>query len=135
MLGHARSFMTHDVVTAAPSEPLSALATSLLEREASSLVVIDDERRVLGLVTEGDLAAALLRGDDPEATRAAALMSREVHGVDEFDTADEVLTVLRDKGIHQVPVLREGRLVGLVRTRDVLRFWARTSLAPPPALA
>jgi len=54
------------------------------------------------------------------------------HVSDEFAPADEAMTVLRECGIHHLPVVREGRLVGIIAPVDVLRFYVDHILPKPP---
>src|SRR2546425_9683546 len=131
MKGHARNLMTERVTAVTPGTLLEAIAQTLIAEGIGGVPVVDHENRVLGFVSETDLLAALLREMDGETT-AHDIMSRPPITVDEFATADEVLTVMRERHIHHLPVVREGRLVGIISPLDVLRFFVERVMAPPP---
>jgi CBS domain-containing protein len=130
MRGHARSIMTPRVTSVGPDTPLSAIVRILAEAGFGGVPVTDADGRVRGFVSEGDLIDALLRGS-VDHTRAAEVMSSPVITVDEFDTAEDVMQVLRGRGIHHLPVVRDGRLVGIITPSDVIR-WFAGDLPPPP---
>ena len=93
--------------------------------------VIDESDRVVGFVSEMDLMDALLR-DDPKHTVARDLMSSPAITIDEFAPAEEAMTLLRERGIHHLPVVRQGRLVGIIAPVDVLRYFVDHVLPKPP---
>ena len=81
-------------------------------------------------MSEAELVAALLNEVSPNAT-AREIMTTPVV-VDEFDTTDEVMRVMRESHSDHVLVLREKRLVGIIAPLDVLRFFVDNVLPPPP---
>jgi CBS domain-containing protein len=59
-------------------------------------------------------------------------MSTPVVTVDEFDRTDDVMRLLREHDIHHLPVVRKGRLVGIITPLDVIRFLVEELLPVPP---
>jgi CBS domain-containing protein len=51
--------------------------------------------------------------------------------VNEFETTDEVMALFRKHGIHHLPVVREGLLLGIITPADVIRYLARDLDEPP----
>lgn len=129
MKGHARHLMTEQVFALAPDTLLSAVARLFTENGLSGAPVVDADNRVIGFLSETDLLGSLLRGDQEESTAASA-MTRPAIVVDEFMTTDEVMAVLRDRNIHHVPVVREGRLVGIITPRDILQYFVNHASPP-----
>jgi signal-transduction protein with cAMP-binding, CBS, and nucleotidyltransferase domain len=84
-----------------------------------------------GFVAEIDLLDALAR-DDPKETLARDLMSSPAITIDEFAPAEEAMTLLRERGIHHLPIVRQGRLVGIIAPVDVLRYFVDHVLPQPP---
>lgn len=139
----ARDIMTADPVTVPPDTPLDAVAALMADRAISGLPVVDGEGRLVGLVTDGDLMRRLSAKEDKPASFFAALlganadqalayarahgrrvrdvMSTELATVGEDATVEEVAHILETKRIRRVPVLRDGRLVGVVSRADLLR--------------
>jgi CBS domain-containing protein len=143
-----RELMRSDVVTAAPADDFKELVERMLARDVSCLPVVDPEGHVLGIVSETDLLAAeafdgkkrgalalvgaALRGHDAwlvsksGSTRARDLMTREVVCTEPDE--DSRLAALRmlDWAVNHLPVLADGRLVGIVSRQDLLRTFRRT---------
>lgn len=139
----ARDIMTSNPVTVPPETPLEAVASLMAERAISGLPVVDAEGRLVGLVTDGDLMRRLSAKEDKPASFFAAIlganadqavayarahgrrvrdvMSTDLATVDENATVEEVAHLLESHGIRRVPVLREGRLAGVVSRADLLR--------------
>ena len=151
----ARDVMTTKVVAVGPETPVNTIAALLLERRISAVPVIDEERRVLGIVGEGDLMRReeltprsswwLTAFGDPEALaqefvklhgqQAKDVMTREVVTISEETPLAEIAVLLEKHGIKRVPVLREGRLVGIVSRADLLRGLAVRGLKPMTPVA
>jgi CBS domain-containing protein len=129
--GHARNIMTERVMAISPDTALPMIAATFVAQEFGGAPVVDESDRVVGFVSEIDLMDALLR-DDPQETLARDLMSSPAITIDEFAPAEEVMTLLRERGIHHLPVVRQGRLVGIISPVDVLRYFVNHVLPRPP---
>jgi CBS domain-containing protein len=94
----------------------------MLERNVGALVVTDEERHVLGIVTERDLVRKLLRRKKaPEETRIEEIMSSKALCVTPEYTVDACMSLMNDNQIRHLPVVEQDRLVGIVSVRDVVR--------------
>ena len=82
-------------------------------------VVVDDARRLLGLVTDGDVRRGLLAGNDLSSP-VAAIMNRSPRTLPAGASRDEVLRLMRELRIHQVPLLDGDGRVTAIRTLDEL---------------
>lgn len=114
----ARDIMTREVATVSADMPVQAVTALLRQRQVTSAPVVDEHGHVLGMVSELDVLSR------PGLT-AGAVMSARVISVTEATDLDEVVQVFGSERIRSVPVLSEGRLVGVVSRADLLR---------PPAL-
>lgn len=148
----AKDLMTRDVLTVPPSLPVNVLARMLTQRGVSAVPVVSETGHVLGIVTEADLLRRLASAEDPkkgllaqilssqnrQAARyarthgrtAGDVMTTEVYAVEEDTSAAHIAHLLEEKGIKRVPVLRQGKLVGLVSRTDLLQ----AVLDPPPSI-
>jgi CBS domain-containing protein len=124
MKGHARNLMTAPVKSVSPGTPLSDIAILLAEERIGGVPVTDSEERVLGIISEADIMNALLKGL-PLRTPVEEVMTSPVHTVDEFDLTNEVMELFRKHRIHHLPVVREGKLLGMITPSDVIRFLAQ----------
>jgi CBS domain-containing protein len=113
------------LVTCDPGETVAEAARRMRDEQVSSLVV---RARPPGLVTASDLRdrvlAAGLGGDTP----VAAVMSAPLRTMPASATLGEMLLAMVDRGIHHLPLVREGRLVGMVTDTDLLRHESRHPL-------
>jgi CBS domain-containing protein len=131
MKGHARNIMTHHATVITEDTSLGAIAGILVHARIGGVPVVDVHERLVGFVSETDLMGALLRSTD-ESVTARDVMSTPPISVDEFATSDEVMTIFRERDIHHLPVVRSGRLVGIITPLDVLKFFLDKVLPPPP---
>lgn len=149
----ARDLMTPDVVTVAPNTPVMGVARLLAERHISGVPVTDADRKVLGVVSEGDLIKQVSgRHDqtpgffqslfaDPakmaqqyvksHGRTAADIMTPNPLTVTEDTPAGDIAEMLDKEHVRRVFVTRDGRLVGVVSRADLLR----ALVSPPPAAA
>lgn len=109
--------------------------TSILEAieiiDATALqiaLVVDDNSRLLGTLTDGDVRRSILRGtalSDP----VQSVMNREFTSVSITETRDNILALMKEKQFHQVPVLDENRcIVGLELLDELLSIKKRGNL-------
>jgi CBS domain-containing protein len=109
----------HELFTAQTDESLDVAADRMNWHQVGALPVLEGQRLV-GIITERDITAAMAEGADPVTTRVEEFMTLapEVLGPDsEFaDAADRMLQL----GIRHLPVVRGGCLVGMLSMRDVL---------------
>jgi CBS domain-containing protein len=146
----AKDVMTTKVATVGPDMPVNAIAALLLERHISAVPVIDDDRRILGIVSEGDLMrrgeterrpswwlAAFSNAEElareftkTRGIRAKDVMTREVLTVTEETPIATIAELLEKRRIKRVPVVRDGRIVGIVSRADLLRALAVQDIKP-----
>ncbi|MDA8045960.1 MAG: CBS domain-containing protein [Actinomycetota bacterium] len=113
------SMMHGSVVCADPSASVRELAQSMTGEEVGS-VVITTSGQVTGIITEHDIVEALANDLDPDTTSAEDVMSPEPFCADVEDSPADVTAKLLAAGVLHAPVLRDGRLVGMISARDLL---------------
>ncbi len=152
----AKDVMTTEVICAGPETDVRAIARTLLKHRVSAVPVIDDGGRVIGIVSEGDLMRRpeseteqprswwlkLIETPEDRASQylkshgltARDVMTREPISVTEDTPLEEIAILLERKAIKRVPVLRDGKLVGIVTRADLLHgLVARAGQAVKPA--
>ncbi len=115
-----------EVFFADPDETVEGVARRMHERAVGCLLVLDDERRPAGIVTDRDLVLRVLAaGRDPTSTRVADVMTRHPRTVGEDTPIEQTLSLMRGFAVRRVPVVdHDGRLAGLVTLDDVLALLA-----------
>jgi CBS domain-containing protein len=154
----ARDVMTTQVVTVTPDTPVSAVASMMLLQDVSGLPVVDAAGRLRGIVSEGDLIRRAetgtdskprswwlrLVGNEAEEARdyikthgatAGDVMSHPVETVRPDDDIAKVALLLERRRIKRVPVVSEGKVVGVVSRADLLRGLATRGTQDTPAPA
>ena len=120
----ARDVMTNPVATVWPSMSVGDLARLLSEKRISGVPVVDHTGALVGIVSQADI---LSRRRGEETVRA--IMTTDVVAVGEGETVQEIACLLSMKRINRVPVLRDGRVVGIVSRTDIVRAMAGLSPA------
>ncbi len=116
------------IVTVRLNETI-ATAVRLLRRDDIGALVVKDVVRtegntVVGILSERDVVRALdEHGAAALNMKVGDLMTGQVVFCTEDDDLDRVVELMRDHGIRHLPVLDSGRMVGIVSTTDVLRFY------------
>jgi CBS domain-containing protein len=110
-----------DVVTAGAHEPVREIARRLREADVGCVIVLDDGKEPVGLVTDRDLTVRVVaKGLDADATTAAEVMTPSLIRVDAGAGLQEVARVMSENGVRRVPVVHEGQLCGIVSYDDLL---------------
>ena len=112
-----------ELVTADVSDALLDAASRMLWNEISCLPVLDDGRMV-GIITERDLARALVDEVDPARTGVTAYMAESPVTVGPGDECRHVASLMVQTGVRHLPVVSGPRLVGIVSARDLLALEA-----------
>lgn len=117
----ARDIMNTPVVAASPNATAREVATYMLLGGFSGMPVVDSDGSILGVVTELDLVRCLRRGDSLETTHVGDVMTVEVISVEPSTPMDEVMRVLDVHRIQRVPVIEDGRVIGVISRPEILR--------------
>jgi CBS domain-containing protein len=96
-------------------------------RNVGSLLVVDERQRVLGVVTDRDLALRVVaQGRDPHLTRVSDVMTPHPDTVSEETSVEDALAVMRSHGVRRLPVVGPGGTVaGVVSLDDILVLLAQ----------
>ena len=111
-----------DVATVAPGRTVAEAARMLSERRIGALVVCNDGGPPVGILSERDIVRELgRRGPGALEDTVSAMMTRDVITCDPEDLADGVLGKMTAQRCRHMPVMREGRMVGLISIGDVVK--------------
>lgn len=122
----ARDIMTEGVITILPSCTIQEAIDLLLAENISGLPVVDESNRLVGIVTEFALLAVAY--DEHVLADAVSLhMTTDLLTVDADDPIRKVADLCIVHRVRRVPVMRNGRLAGLISRRDVLKAVYRSA--------
>jgi len=124
-----RAVYRQEVLVADSDESLIDVAGRMQFEEVGSLAIIE-HGRLVGIITERDLARALSDGVDPVETPVADYMTAEPVTVSPDTEASAAAAAMLDLGVRHLPVMEEGRVVGMVSSRDLLSIeaWSATGV-------
>jgi CBS domain-containing protein len=112
----------HDVADVAPAVRIADLATQLTEKRIGAILVRDAAGQLLGIVSERDIVRGLARyGTDCLAMTAAQLMTSVLHTVTPTTSVAEAMALMTHSRVRHLPVLEDGKLVGLISIGDVVK--------------
>jgi CBS domain-containing protein len=145
----ARDVMVSPVITVKPSSSVKEVATTLLERRISAVPVVDDQGKLVGIISEGDLMHRSEAGTERQrswwllgwtgdetlaaeyvkahARKVADVMTRNVITATPETPLHEIAALLERNSIKRVPIVKDGQLVGVVSRANLIQAVASTS--------
>ncbi|WP_041427518.1 CBS domain-containing protein [Syntrophomonas wolfei] len=142
----AKDIMTREVITVGKNDSLEEVARILLEEKISGVPVIDADSYVIGIVTEKDLIVkaselkmpfyvtlfdSIIFLENPirfnnnikkfTASQVEDAMTTKVIMVEEDTEVSRIVEIMQDKRVNRVPVVRHGKLVGIISRNDILK--------------
>jgi CBS domain-containing protein len=142
----AKDIMTKDVITARPEEKVENAVRMLLDNKISGIPVVDENNHVIGIITEKDLMIkatelrvpfyltlfdSIIFLENPirfnndlkkyTATDVKEAMTEKVYSVEEDTPVTEVVAMMQKRKVNRVPVLRHGKLIGIISRNDILK--------------
>lgn len=153
-----RDIMTTQVLTATAETPVAEVALTMVDRAVSGIPVLDAQGVVIGLITERELVVRSTRIEGPAflpvldaripletpghywrriqhivGTRAADVMAEDFETTAPEVDVENLAAVMARPGVNPVPVIEDGRLVGIVSRADIVRMMTRPVPAAPSA--
>jgi CBS domain-containing protein len=111
-----------DTVTIEPTADLASAARLLVEHRIGAVVICGPGARLAGILSERDITRALAdHGTDALALPVSQVMTRNVMTCSEDDSVASLMERMTDGRFRHLPVLRDGKLVGLVSIGDVVK--------------
>ena len=142
--------MTREVISASPAMPIHTAAALMAAHGVSGLPVVDDDGQLVGIISDGDLIlrqqrrrmrpwwrafladAEQVAGEYRKATGTTVgeVMTRSVVSVSPVWGLETAAAILHNRGIRRLPVVRDGRLIGIVSRADLIRALANQPHRP-----
>lgn len=153
----ARDIMTKEVITVQEDMTIEALGRIFIEKRISGAPVLDSREKLVGIVTENDLVRKNSRLHIPTVVRifdafvplggtgqveeeirrvsastVSEICTRPVVTVSPDATLQDICSLMFEKGVHLIPVLDAGRIVGIIGKIDIIRgMFGETSEQKP----
>jgi len=111
-------------VTAKENDKVRDIAIRMYEKKIGSVVIVDDEGKPIGIVTERDMVYVVARALTPD-TPAWMVMTENPIVINENALVTEAMEKMREQNIRHLPVVdASGKLVGMISFRDIIDFTA-----------
>jgi CBS domain-containing protein len=111
----------HPLIHANPSDNVREVARMMSDRNVGAIAILDSGRLV-GLFSERDLMARVVApGLNPDQTPVSNVMTKELIVADAGDGVDDALQKMVDRKCRHLPVVRSGKLIGMLSIRDLLQ--------------
>lgn len=127
----AKDIMSTTVTTVHEYANVMEVIKLLVEHNVTGLPVVDDSGRLLGMVTEKDILMLLLYDPNVKGKTVTDLMTTEIIHFDEDENLMKIFESLVQSNFRRVPILSEGRLVGIVSRRDIIKFLSAKAKKAP----
>lgn len=116
------NLMASSMITASPGETVAEVADRMNRNGVGAVLLVEGDRLV-GLFSERDLLTRVVAlGKDPKHTRVGDVATRDVVTIEIDHPLREVLAVFRDGRFRHLPVVKDGKPVGILSTRDFLAY-------------
>ena len=111
-----------EVVTISPSASLASAVGLLVEKRIGAVLILGADRRVVGILSERDVVRALAeRGAGALEEPVSQTMTRKVSTCNENESVFNIMERMTDERSRHVPVVDQGKLVGIVSIGDVVK--------------
>ncbi|MEA4926087.1 MAG: CBS domain-containing protein [Syntrophomonadaceae bacterium] len=142
----AKDIMTRDVISVRPEENVENAARIMMDNKISGIPVVDEHNHVVGIITEKDLMVkaselkvpfyltlfdSIIFLENPirfnnnlkkyTASNVKGAMTAKVYSVEEDAPISDVVSMMQKHSINRVPVLRHGKLIGIISRNDILK--------------
>lgn len=146
----AKEIMNREVIVVKEEDTIEDVIKLLLEHNISGIPVVDDQRRVIGIVTEGDIIYRSKKLQIPTyftildsyiflestknfekdlkkmaAYKVSEVMTKKVITVEQDEKIEEIATLMTTKRINRIPIVDNGKIVGIVSRRDIIQAYAK----------
>ncbi len=122
----AKDLMRTDLITVSKAATVSEVIDILAEKGITGLPVVEDDMTLVGLISEKDVLQVAYRiiaqSYDPATSRATVekLMAKELVTFSPDDNLADICQCFLDRSIRRVPVVDEGKLVGIISRKDII---------------
>ena len=117
----AKTVMTTELLTVSTDTPIYEAISLMVDNGVTGIPVVDDEMRIIGMVTEKDVLKSLAELNK-SGGKAGDFMTADVVSFDENEDLITICECLINNHFRRVPILSEGKLVGIVSRKDIIQY-------------
>ena len=117
----AKDIMTENIISVKKETPICEVLRLLVEHNISGIPVVEDDMTLVAVLSERDVLSLFRASEDVENKTVGHFMTQPAIFFDEEENLQEVCDCLMDNYLRIVPVTSEGKLVGVLSRRDIIR--------------
>ncbi len=121
-----KEIMNPNVVSVGSDATLIEVSELMKKHKIGSVVIVEEDK-VIGIVTERDFATKIILESHLPNTKVSAVMSTPVIHVESNQSVSDIIEIMANKEIRKVPVIDEGKIVGMVSGTEFLRLFVQAS--------
>lgn len=123
--------MTSDLHTVAPDTLVEDAARVMLGNGIGSVVVVDDDRQLQGILTSTDFVRIVAERKPKDETAVSAYMTEDVVTAGAQDSIRDAADAMMEHGFHHLPVVDEGEVIGILTTTDLTGYLSHLQTPSP----
>jgi len=117
----AKTVMTTELVTVSTNTPIYEAISLMVDNGVTGIPVVDDEMRIIGIVTEKDVLKSLAVLNE-SGGKVEDFMTADIVSFDEDEDLVIICECLINNHFRRVPILSEGKLVGIISRKDIIQY-------------
>ncbi|MBS7654956.1 CBS domain-containing protein [Candidatus Bathyarchaeota archaeon] len=118
-----KDVMSMPAIKVSMNTPIDKVGSLMVKENVGSVIVIDDLGNPVGIITESDLVKNIISKNIlPNQVKALEVMSKPLFTVNKEEELIEVAKKMKKLGIKRFPVMSEGKLVGVISSKDILEI-------------
>ena len=122
-MSEVSKYMSTQIFSISPDRFAYEAVDQMYENKVSAILVKEGEKYI-GIITKTDWMFLVLKGEcDPKAMKVSTVMTKILHTIDENQTISEVCNIIETKKIRHVPVIRNGKIVGMFSVKDLEKYY------------
>jgi len=116
-----KEILNRNVITISPTASVSEASYLMMREEIGSLVVVDDQRFPVGIITDRDLVISVIaEGKNSDEIIVEQVMAKDLVYVEEDTDIMDILSTLSEYSVRRMPVTKDGRLTGIISVDDLI---------------
>ena len=129
-----KDLMTKDVLTVDCEEATVFAFETLMKHKISAMPVVDEDGKMVGIVTATDLGHNLILDKYQYGTKVKSVMVKDVATISSEASIKDAITVMFDEApgdsiINQLPVVDDGKLVGIISDGDIIKYFKKNLIS------
>jgi len=128
-LDRVESIMVNPVAIVKPTDLVDYALRRMVESNVGCILVVDNER-LLGIITERDISRSVIKNPDNLKHPVHQMMSSPVIFLSPVAPISEAMETMLNYGIRRLPIVKDGKVVGIVTERDLLHWIVKIANEP-----